>query len=375
MVLFVNEYWLYQSHSLLDSRMVTSTNYTEYGIHSTGERCLWVTWLMIVLLSSLIGDSIILIASVKYNAIKLNKFLVVIMQHIAVCDILAAITYVLPTMISLIANKWVLGDALAYITTSLDLTSYTGTSILICTLTFSKLLLLKYPLKLNYWTLKNAHLTCSLAWFLAVIFPVIRLAFDENGLAFSYLEYNMNYGFPNEKTSKTNKVIMQSMYAMTVYIPTLVVVLTTMGTLFYLVKSIKVARRTGSDQRWQGIVTVVATAVVYCVSMLPGSFSIFSKRPNDIVTDRIFESLITLNIICNFYIYSLTIPSFRHFIASKARQISRRFKARSKARHQVEHVTLNHVTLNHVTGNHVTGNASPRTTQTSDIMLMSQFGN
>ena len=308
--------------------MVTSTNYTEYGIHSTGERCLWVTWLMIVLLSSLIGDSIILIASVKYNAIKLNKFLVVIMQHIAVCDILAAITYVLPTIISLIANKWVLGDALAYAQVYFHSSAFSGSNILICVLSCSKLLLLKFPLQIrtsHVLTKKCAHVTCGSVWLLSFILPGVRWAFDENGLVFSFIEYNINYGLPAEQISKANLVIMYTIYAVTVFIPTFIVVLTTFGLVTFLLKSRRVAKRTGTDQRWQGIVTVVATAVVYCVSIIPGAVTLFLKAPNNaILRDRIFETLVTLNVMCNFYIYILTVPSFRNFIRLKAFQISRR---------------------------------------------------
>ena len=58
----------------------------EFGIHSETERGIWVTWTVIVVLSSLLGDSLILIGTIKYKAIKLNKILAVIMQHMAICE-------------------------------------------------------------------------------------------------------------------------------------------------------------------------------------------------------------------------------------------------------------------------------------------------
>ena len=154
--------------------MVSSINSSGEGTLGRGERCIWITYLLIVLLSSLIGDSIILIATIKYNAIKLNKFLVTIMQHIAVCDILASVTYVLPTMISLIANKWILGDAIAYIHVYLDTAGLVSSNILICALICSKLLLLEFPLHARRWTLTKAHITCACIWILAFSAPAIR---------------------------------------------------------------------------------------------------------------------------------------------------------------------------------------------------------
>ena len=286
------------------------------------KRCLWIIYLLIVLLSSLIGDSIILIASIKYNAIKLNKFLVTVMQHIAVCDILASITYVLPTMMSLMADGWILGDFGAYVQVYLEAGSFTGSNILICILTTSKLLILKFPLSSGSWTSKNAHTICALAWVLSLIFPAVQLICDKNGLSFSFIEYNMNYGSQSDDSEEINITIF-ILYSLIVFIPVSLIVISTILTFAYLVKSRMVTKRTGGDKRWQGMVVVVTTATIYCVSVIPGSVTIFIDLP-DITSNRVVESLVTLNIMCNFYIYSLTIPTFRCFIKSRALEISRR---------------------------------------------------
>ena len=303
--------------------MLSFINSSEDGSLGTGERFLWIIYLLIVLLSSLIGDSIILIASIKYNAIRLNKFLVTIMQHIAVCDILAAITNVLPTMISLIADRWILGEFGAYIQVYLEAGSFTGSNILICILTTSKLLILKFPLRTGSRTSKNAHTICALAWVLSLTFPAVQLICDKNGLSFSYIEYNMNYGSQSDDSEETNITIF-ILYSLIVFIPVSLIVISTIFTFAYLVRSRMVTKRTGGDKRWQGMVVVVTTATIYCVSVIPGSVTIFIDLPN-ITSNRVVESLVTLNIMCNFYIYSLTIPTFRCFIMSKALEMSRRF--------------------------------------------------
>ena len=306
--------------------MIISTNFTEYGIHSTGERYVWITYLLIVLLSSLIGDSIILIATVRYNAIKLNKFLVVVMQHIAVCDILAALSFVLPTMISLISNIWVLGDTLAYINVYFHYYSTQCSTLFICALTTSKLLILTFPLRKRFWSQKNAHLMSAFIWTFAHIFPALRFIFDKNGLIFGYDRYNINYGQPSEY-SNPEKLIIYLSTALTSLTPVVGVVVTTCGTLTYLIRSRHVTARSGGSQRWQGMVTVVITGSVFCVSVIPDtvSFIVLTVKSSEGVelsryteVGRVAEFLTTLNIMCNFYIYSLTIPSFRRFIVSKA---------------------------------------------------------
>ena len=88
--------------------MVLSNNYTIFGMHNNAERYFWAAYNLFVLLSSLIGDTLILYASFHKGAFKLNKFIVTVMQHIAVIDLATAITAPLSVAVSLIANTWVL---------------------------------------------------------------------------------------------------------------------------------------------------------------------------------------------------------------------------------------------------------------------------
>ena len=311
--------------------MVIPSVSTEHELHNTGERYAWITYLFAVLLASLIGDSVILIASVKYKAIKLNKFIVVVMQHIAVCDIMAAVTYVLPTLISLIANKWVLGEVLAYIQVYLHFASVIASNILICILVTSKLLLLKFPLRSKGWTKKHAHLTCACVWLVAVLIPGLRLTFDKHGLVFSYIGYNIDYGKVSEY-SQADQIIVYISSVIAVYIPTLIVIVSTIWIVVYLLKSRKAAKQSGGDKRWQGMATVVATATVYIISIIPDvvvltilRFSIVEVSvENGALLERLTETLTTLNIMCNFFIYSLTVPSFRNFLKSNISSISAR---------------------------------------------------
>ena len=59
------------------------SNYTQFGIKDEAERYTYAGWLTFTVISSLLGDTIILIASIKYKAFKLNKIVVVFIQHIA----------------------------------------------------------------------------------------------------------------------------------------------------------------------------------------------------------------------------------------------------------------------------------------------------
>ena len=302
---------------------ILSDNHTDYGIQTKGEKYFWISYLLIVLLSSLIGDSIILVASIKHNAIKLNKIIVVVMQHIAVCDLLASLSFVLPTLISLISEQWILGETLAYIMLYLDVTTFQAANILICVLSTGKFLLLRYPLQTRQWTVKGTHTVCGVVWVFVNVFPVLRLIFDTDGLVFSHTTYNINYGLSSRSTS-TVKVITIVATVLTLDIPTVAVMVALFCTLMYLIKSRRIAYRSRGQRRWQGFVTVVATVTVYCISVIPSSVVPYVAMSDSDKSHfvRIAEFLIALNIMSNFYIYSLTIPSFRKFIRSKSSEIS-----------------------------------------------------
>ena len=120
-------------------------NKTLYGIESDAMRYTWAGYFLLITASSLIGDSIILIASIKYKAFKLHRVIIVIIQHIAVCDLMVSVTDVLPKLVSVVSGEWVFGSPLCYLTSYARYYFTMASMLLICTMTTSKLLLLKYP--------------------------------------------------------------------------------------------------------------------------------------------------------------------------------------------------------------------------------------
>ena len=85
--------------------MAIGSNYvTIYGIKNGMEKRFWVGYLILVLVSSIFGDTVILVVSAKQHAFKLNVIIVAIIQHMAACDLIISVTYVGPTIISIITD-------------------------------------------------------------------------------------------------------------------------------------------------------------------------------------------------------------------------------------------------------------------------------
>ena len=296
------------------------SNQTVYSIKSDAVRYTLAGYYLFVITSSFIGDTIILIASIKYKAFKLHKVITVIIQHIAVCDLMVSVAEVLPKVISISAGEWVLGRFLSYLLFYLKLFFMVSSLLLICTMTTSKVLLLEYPLRLGATSSNRAHVICVASWLAALGLPLIHAFVDRQDIFFSYRVYSIEYGY----SSDIWKFLRPLSAVIFGVIPTCLVVANTM---YLLIKAKRVARRGQESLKWQGINATILTAMVYCLSALPmATYYIGESRIK--VSDgksqsffhtsfyRIASISYTLNTICNFYIYSLTVNGFRNFLQS-----------------------------------------------------------
>ena len=281
-------------------------------------KCLWTGYFVFIVLSSWIGDITILVGSIKYRAFKLHKFIVVIIQHIAVCDLMLSTgTY----FFSRWAGKLVLGSLFCQWFNYTEYYFNCTSVFLICTLTTSKLLLLKYPIRFGTKSSKTVHSVCGLCWVLALIVPVTMMVVDERDVKFIYGSYVSVcvYGFSSDLW-----LYIKPLFILIFLLAPIGLVMIT--SLYLLVLAKRVAHRGRENLKWQGIVTTVTTATVFCISFLP----LLVYLMLELILDQKFASLkmydhfciaalsiYSLNIISNFYIYSLTVSSFRCFVLSR----------------------------------------------------------
>ena len=300
--------------------MTTTHDYsdTSFAIKDNGERYFWVLFHVFVLPSSFIGDSLILYASFQKNAFRLNKFIVVVIQYMAVCDILFTIVWELPVTISLIANSEILGEALCNVQDYLSSLIGFGIVSLIPVLTSSKLFLLKYPLRPSCWTKRKAHEVCWLSLLPSLFIALTKLFVGGDDIEFDYRIYGCDYKY----TADTWRILEPILTVIGLYLPVLIVICTTIPTLKYLYAASISARRVQGSIPWQGAVTVTLTAGAYCISNLPLSVWFTCKMflPSSDFMDSFYRVSIfalAINVMSNFYIYALSIRSFRRFVFSR----------------------------------------------------------
>ena len=315
-------------------------------------------------ISSLIGDTLILVGSVRFNAIKLHTVPVIFIRYIAVADLLVTLSGVLPAAVSLAANEWILGDVLCY----LNFFGRCSCALVICqlfaALALSKMLIVKYPLRAIQFSGKAAHLVAGSMWAYSVIFPAVAIARDKGDVYFSYIVYNCDYdcSWGHVECEKLSTAIVLSVSACTV--------VTVVSSVVLMVEARRVARRVPGGLNWRGVVTVLLTVAVHTIVTLPLATYYISEYHTDnrslnlyrpawfiailailnwrgVVTvlltvavqimitlplpiyyitqnladcfrlNRAAWFIDVLGVVTNFYIFTLTLPSFREFLKSR----------------------------------------------------------
>ena len=294
------------------------SNKTLFGIKTDAERYAWAMWNIFVILVSFLGDTTILVASIKYKAFRMNKIIVAIIQHIAVCDLLCSL-YLVPSAISLITDGMILDYKLCNIRLFLSHHANTVSLLLICVLTLGKLRLLKNPFARCSRT--KAHEICAGIWIASFYVPALHLLVDMEDPIF---DYSLLHGCLFRYSSGRVKWLMPVIAVITKFGPNLVIVV---ATVLLLLEA-----RTGTDGsrrnlRWQGIMTVVSTATAYTLSVLPiaiyciaepsVSKDPLSPGPFYIYYYRIAVAFMNFNILSHFFVYSLTVSSFKIFLTNK----------------------------------------------------------
>ena len=292
----------------------------EDGIQSDVERYLLATYDLFVLLTSLFGDTTILIATTKYNAIKLNKTHIVIMQHLAVADLLMSVFNVFPIIVAAIANRWILGELLCRLHGLVKFWLYSVVLALTCSLTTSKLLTVKFPFYSRIWSAKSTHGVCLFIWVASLAILTDFADSFSNDLYFSYVEYSCF-------------IIVESVPAWCVQLlkvvwSVLIVLIITviLTSLLLVIEAKRAASRNNRAVRWEGILTVILTGAVVVVSF--GLILVFWFTPKihySVAITRSAGILFNLNVMANFFIYAMTVQSFREFLKEKLREIFGRF--------------------------------------------------
>ena len=276
-------------------------------------------------LSSLIGDSIILVATIKYRAIKQHKVIVAVIQHLAVSDLLQTLFKIHPTTVAIAADEWVMGDALCH-TQDFVIWAWGGvTMVLTCAMSSLKLAHIKYPFLTRTWSQKFGHKVCCAAWtFILVSYApvlVVKIFLIRDTIYFDYNTYLCSYNIISANAPSWFRMYNIITYFISSILSYLILIVTS---ILLLLAAKAVRSRNGGAVRLEGLITVLLTVGIYLISFMPKMLVYNGSLMGAYLAPWIWKTvyfLCYLNITSNFYVYCITIKSFREFLKMKALQV------------------------------------------------------
>ena len=288
-------------------------NTTQYKIENLTERQILIGYQVLLSVSSLIGDTLILVGSLRYNAIKLHEIIVIFVQHMAVADLLLTLFGIIPSAVFLGVNDWILGDVMCYLNFLAQSISVLILFMMTAALAVAKMLIIKYPLSAMFFSTKTGHIIATCIWIIGFSFPTAALSKDKEGVYYDFLVYSCAYIHGKHVWNTTSNKIFNTMYGMAFLVPVAATVISS-AMLLILAKRATAGRPEGLQ--WKGVLTVLITAATHTLLSLP--FTIYYVTPGFNKTHtydmRYILWVSQLAVIVNFSVISLTVPSFKKFL-------------------------------------------------------------
>ena len=289
---------------------------------STPERYFLVGWTSIVLLGCITGNTVILLATTRYKAIRLDKTSVVLIKSIAICDLAMGIVSVHTSLASLLYGGWPYGTISCYVFHYLKVPTFICTVLLICGLHLSKLYNLLYPFKALGRTSKQGQIISAVILVLSTFPSILQLAVDRRDVEFDYRSFICLYRY----SSPIWKILSPVIVGLFVFLPNLIVFGTSIA-LLRIVKKVK-------GRVKQGIWTTLYVAFVYFSVNGPITFHILVTQnlshilSGEVISfydNNLFRSVsffASSNCFLNFLIYYRSVRSFNFFVRKSLQKIS-----------------------------------------------------
>ena len=262
----------------------------------------------------------------RCNAIKLHAVMVVFIQYIALADLLLTIFRALSVTVSFAANRWLFGKLWCRIGYFVFCSVGATLCLLITALCLTKLLIVKFPLRAIWVPTKMAHLSALIFFISALTVTGLASATDVEEIYFSYLTYNCEMS----RSPTIESWTVRFSFILSGFTLVICIVIVIVSSILLIVIAKKITDRGPGGLQWQGIMTVLLSVASFLIATLPMAvfvlvYFFLKSKDNSFWTIHVFRianCLMSLNLVSNFYIYTLTLTSFRQFLKSRMKSIS-----------------------------------------------------
>lgn len=275
------------------------------------ERFFMGLWSAATSAMALTGNMTVLVASLKYNAIKLDKISTILIKNIALAD-MGFSFYIMSTFVTIVTDEWVFGDLMCYITNYWHMFFGISEIYLICAFNISKLHCLIFPLQARVRSPNTGRLVALAMWSVMPLFYLIPAILMGRVVTFRHSYYRCEGYFEDPE-------IKFPFFASVFFIllPMIVVCIAIVWLLFYI--------RGVTGLQKQSVLTLLLISSCYFGSYLPyGIYHIIKATLPNVESNiaisihlyRFALFMLYLNFSINPLIYVFSVKSFKEFLVN-----------------------------------------------------------
>ena len=269
-------------------------------------------YLSIVTLLGLFGNCTVFYSSVRYDAIKLDRVSVILVQSLAVADILYIISNIFPQALTNLAGKWILGPVYCFINAQIGFIPGSANALTVFLITSYRLWLVTHP----FSTVSEikVKIIVILTWMLATAGMVISLAYKSSSTFNPSNGKCMSSVYENAKAGPLFKVAV----AVIVMMPLLVI---TIENIFLCAIAVRTSRRfqgeVNTKINFKALIMVCALSGLFILSWVPYVIFTFMKSKNPDISqslDLLAFNCMAINAFVNPILYTLTNKRFGMYV-------------------------------------------------------------
>ena len=269
---------------------------------------------VIGLLLGLLGNSLVLYSSVRYNTIKLDQVTLLFVQNLAAADLLYILFNVLPVSVTFIARKYIMGDVYCFISAQLAFIPGTLNGLTILALTAYRLHLVRCPF--NSMSILTAKFVLFILFLISLILTCICLWYKSKSVFIPHVGKCVSTVYINIEAS----VVFRITVCIIIVVP--IVAITIINGILCVI-SVRSSRKAQSERsNMRPLVTVCFLSGMFIISWVPYlCYAIWqgvdSSVPLQVV--HLAYACIQINSFCNPILYTVTNKRFGKYVRNVAR--------------------------------------------------------
>ena len=248
----------------VETHFMNWTNVTSVAQISTPSRVLLIILNILIVVFGICGNGFVLFLSKKHNALKMDKMSVILLENLAIADIIIVFTKFIPMLLIMILDRWVLGKVMCGLVGYFQLLPIVAEVLLTTSLTCHRIHVLKRPLHAGMMRTRTGHLFAFLVWGVSLTYLMvcmIRLPVVFHPLAFSCVSIYHSSG---------TDLIIDTLF---LYLPSRIIpmLVTVLGNIYVLYIVAKSLGRMG-ERELPGRHAVITTSIIsgcFIIAMLP----------------------------------------------------------------------------------------------------------